>query len=439
MAETAETAAAAAPSLDLIGQFMVTLSETMSRLAIMYRDCPRTTAHVAEFLRHTGEERTRQRSVKMWHKAMQPHYVAIAQTKDAARRERAMLEALRGNWFFAQMGMAEKWADPAFDPSRERFLEAVRVLNGLAFMQHSFLGKLSEAMQGITAKLAARGGGLESLDAESMMDLLPELMGLVNQDTLQEINRMLPHVVYVIGGKDKLMGMLDQAVGETGAMKGVIAELLGAFIPAAGAAGAEGAGADGEAASPFAGAAAEAAASPEAFIDRGISTVRDIFEKIADPDNENSLAEVLESFGMGPPPAASGDDEDEAAGPPPAMDADAIRTAFEEITEQFGEGSGGALGAIGSVLREHLSGGGGGSGEEGGGFGLGAEELTSLAAEALRVRGIDVDESQLEAVRRLTGAFSRMAAGGGADSGSGSGSGAEGPEEGAEGPEPAAE
>jgi hypothetical protein len=398
------SAAAAAPSLDLVGQFMVTLTETLRRLAIMYADCPRTQAHVAEFLRHVDEERTRQRSVKMWHKAMQPHYVAIAQTKDAARRGRAMLEALRGNWFFAQMGMAEKWEDAAFDPSRERFLEAVRVLNGLAFMQHSFLGKLSEAMQGITAKLAARGGGLEALDAESMMDLLPELMGLINQDTLQEINRMLPHVVYVIGGKDKMMAMLDQAVGETGAMKGVIAELLGAFIPA------EAAAAEGEEATGPGGAAgaAGAAASPEAFIDRGISTVRDIFEKIADPDNENSLSEVLESFGMrGPAEGGEGGEgaEDEAAGAPPAMDADAIRAAFEEIAEQFGEGSGGALAAIGGVLREGFSGG-------DGGFAGGAEELTTLAAEALRVRGINVDESQLEAVRRLTGAFSRMAEGG---------------------------
>ena len=403
---------AGSPSLDLVGQFMVTLTETLSRLSVMYRDCPKTQAHVAEFLRHVEEERTRQRSVKMWHRAMQAHYVAIAQTKDAARRERAMAEGMRANWFFAQMDMAEKWADASFDPSRERFLEAVRVLNGLAFMQHSFLGKLSEAMQGISAKLAARGGGLEALDPESMMDLLPELMGLVNQDTLQEINRMLPHVVYVIGGKDKLMAMLDQAVGQSGAMKGVMAEMLGAFIPGA-AAGEGEAGAAGAASAAAAeGEEAGGPVDPEAFIDRGISTVRDIFEKIADPDNENSLSDILESFGMAPPAPAEGG-EDEADGAAPVMDADAIRTAFQDIVEQFGEGSG-AIGAIGSVIRDHLSG-------EGGEGGPGPEELATLAAEALRVRGIDVEESQLEAVRKLTGAFSRMAAGAGEEEGADAG------------------
>jgi hypothetical protein len=391
---TAADESAAPPALDLVGQFMVSLKETMARLAVMYSDCAVTQRHVAEFLKHVDEPRTRQRSVRMWHKAMQPHYVAIAQTKDPARLDRAMRSGLEANWFFAQMGMAAKWADPSFDPSRERFVNAVRVLNGIAFMEHSFLGKLSEALKTITAKMAARGGtGLEAIDAESMMELLPELLTLVNQDTLQEINRMLPHVVYVVGGKEKLMGMLDAAIGESGAMKGMISELLGAFMSPEMAAAAAGVGAagtpEGETPTP-AGAATPAAT--EALLTRGLTTVRDIFERVADPDNENSLTEVMESFGLN---AAAGGEGTTATGEPPlAMNAESIRAAFEGIMEQFADGSG-AIGAIGSAITKHMT--------EGGA--IDTEELTTLAAEALRVQGIEVDDSQLEAVRKMTRTF----------------------------------
>jgi hypothetical protein len=359
-------------ALDLVGQFMVSLTETMKRLALMYTDCPRTQAHVAEILKHVDEDRTRQRSVKMWHRAMQPHYVSIAQTKDQERRDKAVRAALEANWFFAQMDMATKWQDPSFDPSRERFVNVIRVLNGLAFMEHSFLGKLSEALRSITAKMSARGGGIEALDTESIFELLPEIMGLVNQDTLQEINRMLPHVVYVVGGKEKLLAMLDSAVGESGPMKAMMGELLATMMPSTPA-------------------ADEATPKVDDVLDRGLSTVRDIFEKIADPDNESSLTDVLESFGVN---AASTEDS-----APMSMNADAIRSAFEGLMEQFGEGSG-AVGAIGNVLRQQF--------QEGGAGEVNAEELTSLAAEALRVQGIEVDDSQLEAVKRLTSAFGKM-------------------------------
>lgn len=416
--DTSAAAADASSALDLTAQFMTSLTETMKRLAVMYADCPRTQAHVAEFLRHVDEPRTRQRSVKMWHRAMQPHYVAIAQTKDPARLDRAMRAGMEANWFFAQMEMVAKWADPSFEPSRERFVHAVRVLNGVAFMEHSFLGKLSDALKSITTKLAARGGGMESLDPEAMMELLPELLSLVNQDTLQEINRMLPHVVYVVGGKERLMGMLDQAVGESGPMKGMISELLGAFMPAAGGEEEGGGGGGGSDDGAAAGGAA-GAATPSELMDRGMATVRDIFEKIADPDNENSMTEVLESFGLGAGGAKAGGGGAEGAeegsssssSAPPglALDADSIRSAFEGLMEQFGEGSG-AMGAIGSVISQHLGG-------EGGGAGMDAEELTSLAAEALRVQGIEVDEGQLAAVRRLTSTFGGMAAGAAAEAG----------------------
>jgi hypothetical protein len=121
-------------------------------------------------------------------------------------------------------------------------------------------------------------------------------------------------------------------------------------------------------------------------------------------------------------------------GAPMAMNADAIRAAFEDFADQFGGEGSGALSAIGSVLRDQFAGGADGSG--GGGFAMGAEELTSLAAEALRVQGIEVGEEQLETVRKLTGAFSKMAeraAEDGEGDGAGEGGKGDGAGEGGEG------
>ena len=57
--------------------------------------------------------------------------------------------------------------------------------------------------------------------------MVPQLLELINPNTLMEINRMLPHVAYVLGGKEKLVGMLDETLGEAGTMKPMILEMLG--------------------------------------------------------------------------------------------------------------------------------------------------------------------------------------------------------------------
>jgi hypothetical protein len=336
---------------------------------------------VAEFGKHVHEERTRERSIRWWHRSMERHYVAIAQTKDEDRQRKAMAQGLRDNWFFAQMDMAPKWEDASFDASRERFVHAVRVLNGLAFMQNSFLGKMTEAFNSIAERMAGKDP-MAALSSETIMELVPQLLELINPSTLSEINRMLPHVAYVLGGKDKLVGMLDETLGEAGTMKPMIMEMLGTLMPAMQGAMGGAAGSEGE------------AALPE-FMARSTATVRDIIEKIADPDNENSLAEVLESFGVSGEAAAKMFGEGGAEGAGPQMNAEDIVRAFEGFRETLGE-HGEALGAIGSLLSDRLASG-----------SVDTEELTAMATEALRLKGIELEDTQLEAVRNLSSTLQR--------------------------------
>lgn len=379
----------AAVSLDLTGQFMATLHETLQRLALMYPDCPKTVAHVSEFGRHVHEARTRERSIRWWHRSMERHYVSVAQTRDEERMRKSMYQAMQDNWFFAQMDMAPKWEDASFDPSRERFVHAIRVLNGLAFMQNSFLGKMTEAFNSIAERLAGRDP-MAALSSETVMEMVPQLLELINPNTLMEINRMLPHVAYVLGGKEKLVGMLDETLGEAGTMKPMILEMLGTLMPAMkGMGGFDDGSAEGE---------GSAMPAPEEFVARSTATVRDIIEKIADPDNENSLSEVLESFGISGDAAnklfsGAAGEGGEAGGV--NLNPEDIVRAFEGFRETMGE-HGEALGAIGSLLSDRLS-----SGT------VDTEELTAMATEALRIKGIELEDTQLEAVRNLTATLQR--------------------------------
>jgi hypothetical protein len=417
-----------ATPIDLTGQFMASLISTMTRLSVMYKDCPKTIKHVAELLSHKDEARTRERSVKMWHKTMQPFYVDIAQTKDEERRNRAMEKALASNWFFVQMDMLEKWQHPTFDRSREKFVHAIRVLNGLAFMQNSFLGKFIEAMTGVLEKLGLDRGvdsGKEgsvpgTLNPEAIMDILPQLLDIINPDTLIEINRMLPHVTYVLGGKDKLLGMLDEALGTKGAMRPLLMQLLGAVLPVMGEAGLGG-GDAGEKAEDEAGAGAGAATassagtagtpagtgSQEAFVERTTSTIRDLIERIADPDNEDPLGETMGQFGLdmsklreGEAGAGGGEGGEDGGGSSrkSTLDVEEIKRAFEMFKDQLG--GEGTLGLLTSALTEKLQ-----SGE---GLSGGIEEMSALAAEALQMNGVELGEDQLQAVRSFTSAISAI-------------------------------
>jgi hypothetical protein len=421
--------------MDISTQFMATLSDTMQQLASMYPDCAVTQKHVAEFMKHVAEPRTITRSVQMWHRSMQPHYTALAQTKDTARLDGAMVTALRGNWFMAQMDMAGKWADPSFDDSRARFVDAIRVLNGLAFMQHSFLGKLTETLKPLAEKLtkaaSATGGEagvpnlaglMGGLAEEDMARLLPQLMELLNGDTLMEVNRMLPHLAHVLGGKERLMGILETTLGGGemgGEMGGIMAQMLGAMMGGGG--GVAGGGLFGGAAGGVGGGEGAAGAGsgsgsspvPPIPVEALTSTVRGIIEQIADPDNENGLNDLLSSFGVDVAGAAGAGEEGGEGGGAGGlkMDPDDILRAFQAIKDQFGEGGG--MGDLAGMVRDKLA-----SGD------FDPNEIAQFAASALNVEGMQIGEEQLAAIRTLTQNMTAgMAAGRGGDEGEGEGEG----------------
>lgn len=399
-----------ASSLDMREQFMSTLAATMAKLRDMYPACERTRRHVGEFLKHVDEARTRERSIKMWHRSMEAHYVAISQTKNAERSEAALLSGLRANWFMNGLGMAEKWQEEAFAPSRERFLQTIRVLNGLAFLQHSFLGKLAGALSQVTERLSAaqarraaaaaaseagEAGGEQDpaasamgmLEDPALLDVMPQLLEIIQPETLHEINRMLPHVTHILGGKERLLTMLDQTLGETGPMKGVLDQVLGALLGGEAAAGGDGGGDGGDDDGGSGGGAGSGASSvlplsTSAFT----STLREIIERVSDPDNDTAFTDTLASLGLDVSAAMVGGPGE---GGGLALGADDIRSAFEGFREQFGEG---ALGQVLSGLSE----------SNGEGFSM--ESLAAMAAGAV---GVEEGEGA-ETVARLTAAISAL-------------------------------
>jgi hypothetical protein len=416
MASVPGASPAPAPSLDMREQFMATLAATLCRLRDMYPECARTARHVGEFLKHVDEARTRERSIKMWHKAMEPHYVAISQTRDAGRGEAALLAGMRANWFLSGLGMAEKWAEPAFAPSRERFLQTIRVLNGLAFLQHSFLGKLAGALSQVTERLgrkaaaagaageegegAAMSNPLGLLEDPALLDVMPQLLELIQPETLHEINRMLPHVTHILGGKERLLAMLDQTLGEGGPMKGVLDQVLGALIGGGGggegaAAGAEAEAAEGGGAGGGAGTAAAAASSAPLLSTSGFSsTLRGIIERVSDPDNDTAFTDTLAELGLDVSAAMAGGGGGAEGAGGLAMGAEDIRAAFEGFRDQFGEG------ALGELLAGAAGGGGGEGGEM---FSL--ERLAAMAAGAV---GGEEGGEGAETVARLTAAIAAL-------------------------------
>jgi len=380
---------------------MQSLVSTLAVLKKMYPDCSKTQAHVDAVISHSKEAKTISRSIKMWHKSMDPFYVDIAQTKDVERRHRGVHQGLLRNWFFLEMDMATKWKDDAFDPSREKFIHALRVLNGLAFMQNSFLGKLGGAIQEITKKmkLGDHDGGppdiMSALGSDTIMEIIPKIMELVNIDTLLEINRMLPHVTYILGGKDKLLGMLDQTLGDSGTMKPILMQMMSTLMPMmAMAGGAAGGDAAGEGTGEF------TEEKGKEFVEKSTTTIRSLIERISDPDNVDPIGETLGGFGIDMSKL-------QREGGARVMDPEEIKRSFQVFKDQFGDG---ALASVGSLLQDKFASG-----------NVNMEEMTELAKETLSLNGIEIKEEQLEAVRKLTTVVAQL---GGTEEECGAGAGA---------------
>lgn len=390
-------------SLDLSSQFMQSLVSTLGVLKKMYPDCSKTQAHVDAVISHSNEAKTISRSIKMWHKSMDPFYVDIAQTKDVERRHRGVHQGLLRNWFFLEMDMATKWKDAAFDPSREKFIHALRVLNGLAFMQNSFLGKLGGAIQEITKKMKLGSDGehppdiMSALGSDTIMEIIPKIMELVNVDTLLEINRMLPHVTYILGGKDKLLGMLDQTLGDSGSIKPILMQMMTTLMPMMAMAGNAGGDSVGEGTGEF------TEEKGKEFVEKSTTTIRSLIERISDPDNVDPIGETLSGFGIDMSKL-------QREGGARVMDPEEIKRSFQVFKDQFGDG---ALASVGSLLQEKFASG-----------NVNMEEMTELAKETLSMNGIEIKEEQMEAVRKLTTVVAQLGEGAGEADEAGAGSGA---------------
>lgn len=363
---SAATEAESRDMLQLTPQFMGALTALMRRLAKMYKSCEVTQHHVAELLEHADEPLTQQRSVVMWHRAMESYYIDIVQTKDTARRDKAIRRALESNWFFSTMEMAAKWDDVSFDRSREKFVDAVRVLNAFAYLQQSFIGKLSGAVATIVERLGDNAGGItpDGVSTDVIMDIIPQLMDLMNPETMIELNRVLPHMVYVLGGRDKLSAMLDDALSGSSPVNNVLMQLISAM------------GTD--------------ESSSQEILNGSRESIRGILEKIADPDVDDALGEVVSEFGFGGELAS-------------VLDAESVRSMFAALQESGidgEEGVGGMLqetiSMISNFYETHAD--------------ASVDDLSEVARSMLQERGISIDDDHIDSVRRIAESVMKVGA-----------------------------
>lgn len=343
-----ETPASLESSFDLESLFMTALGELLDKLRTLYPRCKRTGPHVDAFHAHRAEPGVAARSLSMWHRSMQPFYVDIAQSKDEERLRRALRAAVGKNWFFTEMRMPAKMANASFAPSLPSFTKAVRYLNGIAFMQNSFLGKLTEAFKEL---------GPDVDPIASAPELASRVLKHLNADTFMEISRMLPHVIHVLGGVEQFDALLDQALSDKdSAMKPVFDQLLSSFMP-------------------------DAPDADEALRE-GRGMVRDVLTRLADPDNEQSLLEVVGEIRGGE-----------------KMSREQLEEAFSSLRESFDESTiMDTLGALTSFAADH----------EGATF----DEVQAAAREALASKGFTVSDEQVESMRKAAQAIVGASEGG---------------------------
>lgn len=210
--------------MDLTDQFFQVLDRLLHNLGHLYPKDESVQSLVRNFDENKDKDKVLERSLAMWHASMEPFYLDIAQTKNQNQTAKALARSFEKNWFFRQLGMERKWKSSSFNPSREVFVQAVRVLNGLAFLQHSFISQLGDVM----STLAQRFQGNE-LSPDAIHDVMEEMMRVINPDSFGEITRMFPHLVHIVGGIEHMQEMIDAAFSESGQFSGILHELIGAF------------------------------------------------------------------------------------------------------------------------------------------------------------------------------------------------------------------
>ena len=336
---TPETPAIQEFKLDAI--FMRALYDLLNKLQRMYPKCKTTQRHVQEFNEHHSDPGVIRRSVNMWHKVMQPFYIDIAQTKNEERVHRAIRQCLEKNWFFSQMSMQKKWDRESFAPSRPGFVREVRYVNGLAFLQNSFLGRLSSVFQ----ELAAHEDPMSNVG-----NFASKVLKHITADAFDEISRMLPHVIHILGGMDQFDTLLDQALSAETHMKPVIQEMLSSFVDT------------------------EEIGDVHEVLEGSKDKVKEVITRLADPDNENSLYEVV------------GEIRGEK------LSKEQLAEAFDSLKETFSEDMvNNAVSAVTMFATENAD--------------ASLDEISEAARLTLTDQGLDISETQFESMRNAAKAL----------------------------------
>ena len=315
--------------------FMRALHDLLNKLRKMYPKCKMTQRHVQEFNEHWKEPEVCRRSAIMWHKVMKPFYIDIAQTKNEERALHAIRQSIQTNWFFQQMSMDKKWDRESFDASRPGFVREIRYINGLAFLQNSFLGQLSTVFQ----ELATHENPMSNVGS-----FASKVMKHLNADALDEISRMLPHVIHILGGMEQFDSLLDQALSTEAEMKPVIHEMLSSFVDT------------------------EEFGDIHEALKGSRERVREVITRLADPDNEESLYEVV------------GEIRGEK------LSKEQLAEAFESLKETFNEDMiNNAVSAVTAFASEHAD--------------ADLDQISEAARLTLMDQGFEISNDQLKSMR----------------------------------------
>lgn len=345
-------AAEVAETFNMTARFMEALEEMLGTMSTSFPSCRRTQRFVEGFRANRNAPRVGETSVSRWHQEMRDYYVDIAQRKDEVRLDRAMRAAAKKSWFLRAMDIATKWPDAStFDSHRPHFVHAVRTLNAYAYLQNSFLGRMQRALEEVTSRYSLDTDGMSP---DVLTDIASKMMNTLSAKELREVNKILPHIVHIIGGVEEFDRLMDQVLSHESGLRPVLGEFAKMFRGSSD----EGdAGAEGE----------------DELLDRGKAHFRAALRTLADPDNDRSMVDILK--GMGVEGMEERKEEDDAR----------LDEAFETMRETFKDPEmiGSVMQMAMQVAQQHPD--------------ATTDQIATFAQEMLSSRGMDVDMSGVRA------------------------------------------
>lgn len=378
----AHAAATASETFNMITKFIDMLDALLSDICSIFPDCAKTAKMLTDFRRNRTKPGVEARIVKQWHVQIQDAYVPIAQTKDRDRLEAGLARAFARGFFLKNIDMLGKWKDARLAPSTDELVRVVRTLNGYAYLQHSFLGRMQGALEEIGERFASRDG---ALSIEAVTEIAKRMMSTLSSADLLDINRMLPHVIHVIGGMEAFDALMDEALAKDSALRPVLSSVIGIINDnKAGGAGAGGgdAGADREDEFEERKTSVDASASTEdeedenEAIRRGGEQFKSIVRELADPDNENGMRDVLRRMGVSEDDTSSKED---------------FAAAFDTMRESMnGDMVGTLMETMAGYMQQHPD--------------ATIEQVTQSTTSFLSERGVDI---KMDGVKRVAAAAKR--------------------------------